>query len=208
MSSSRPLESAGPAVFDPLSDVFVAQFARPEGLKGVNLRALTPFQRALLVIDGTVTKFIEASTLEPVTVVPISQEHRRLARVEDWLEAGAGTRVIARHVVLEGSHTHNFYALAASLLVVERLPVGIEEQLDRTPGGLGRVLADRRLESYRDILWYGRERVPVEELPDAVRSRTNGEFISRAYRIIIGGRPILLVNEKFPATPDSLPTHH
>ena len=38
--------------FDPLSDLFVAQFAKPAQLGGVNLRALTPFHRALLVIDG------------------------------------------------------------------------------------------------------------------------------------------------------------
>src|SRR3989304_4469863 len=78
--------------FDPLSDLFVAQFAKPPDLGIVNLRALTPFQRALLVIDGTVTKFIEAYTMEPVTVRIISHEQRRLSAENAWLEAEGGAR--------------------------------------------------------------------------------------------------------------------
>src|SRR3972149_10783383 len=88
--------------FDPLSDLFVAQFAKPPDLGIVNLRALTPFQRALLVIDGTVTKFIEAYTMEPVTVRIISHEQRRLSADNTWLEAEAGAPVLARDAVLGG----------------------------------------------------------------------------------------------------------
>ena len=40
------------ASFDPLSDLFLAQFDRPQELGSVNLRTLSPFQRSLLVIDG------------------------------------------------------------------------------------------------------------------------------------------------------------
>ena len=51
------------ATFDPLTDILVAQTSKPEGLKPLNFRTLNPFQRALMVIDGTVTKFIEAYTM-------------------------------------------------------------------------------------------------------------------------------------------------
>ena len=54
----RPLRlGSHPPVFDPGSDLFVAQFDRPADLQPVNMRALSPFHRALLVIDGTVTNF-------------------------------------------------------------------------------------------------------------------------------------------------------
>ena len=43
--------------FDPLSDLLVAQVDKPAHLKAINLRTLTPYQRALLTIDGTVTTF-------------------------------------------------------------------------------------------------------------------------------------------------------
>src|SRR3990172_4462473 len=90
--------------FDPLSDLFVAQFAKPPDLGIVNLRALTPFQRALLVIDGTVTKFIEAYTMEPVTVRIISHEQRRLSAENAWLEAEAGTPRFAPGRVFQGKY--------------------------------------------------------------------------------------------------------
>jgi chorismate-pyruvate lyase len=34
------------------------------------------------------------------------------------------------------------------------------------------------------------------------------EFISRAYRIIANGKPIMLISEKFPSDRDLLPSHH
>jgi chorismate-pyruvate lyase len=62
------------------------------------------------------------------------------------------------------------------------------------------------METYREVLWYGKEQ--VEELPLPVHNLTQGEFISRTYRIIAGGQPIMLINEKFPADKDWRPSHH
>src|SRR3970040_1519025 len=123
--------------FDPLSDLFVAQFAKPPDLGIVNLRALTPFQRALLVIDGTVTKFIEAYTMEPVTVRIISHEQRRLSADHTWLEAEAGTTVLARDVVLEGKYSGVLHAHALSLVLPERLPADALIKVGAQPRGVG-----------------------------------------------------------------------
>ena len=60
--------------FDPLSDLLVAQPEKPAHLKDINLRTLTAYQRALLTIDGTVTKFIEAYVMEPIMVKLIEQD--------------------------------------------------------------------------------------------------------------------------------------
>ena len=49
-----------------MKDLFIAQCAKPLDLEEINLSQLTPFQRALLVTDGTVTRFIEAYTFSPV----------------------------------------------------------------------------------------------------------------------------------------------
>jgi chorismate-pyruvate lyase len=191
-------------LFDPLNDLFVAQFARPAGLSSVNLRALTPFQRALLVIDGTVTKFIEASVMEPVTVRIIGQDWRRLSAGHNWLEADEGMTVIAREVVLEGQHSGALYAHALSLIVPDRLPQAAQEQLTDNPGGLGRILLESRLESRREVLWYGREM--SQNLPEAIRSRMPGGCLTRTYRIITGGRPVMLIHERFPLEGDRLPS--
>lgn len=190
--------------FDPLSDLFVAQLARPMQLGVVNLRALTPFQRALLVIDGTVTKFIEAYTLEPVQTVHLGQETRPLTSDQPWLEAEQGTEVLARRVFLEGRYTRTVYAYAVSLVVPDRLPEAARESLKEDAGSLGRILLSAQLETRREVLWYGREH--LSDVPDPIRRLEGVPAISRTYRIISRGRPLMLINEKFPSSPDRLPS--
>lgn len=189
--------------FDPVSDLFVAQFAKPPHLGTVNLRALTPFQRALLVIDGTVTKFIEAYTMEPIAVRILSHDHRRLSTDNAWLEAVAGTTVFARDVVIEGKYTGALYAHALSLVLPDRLPAVVLQQMDAHPGGIGKILLDSRMETRREVLWYGRE--AGENLPAEIRPRISGGCLSRTYRILTGGRPVSLIHERFPLEPDRLP---
>jgi chorismate-pyruvate lyase len=191
--------------FDPLEDLFVAQFAKPADLHPVNLRVLSPFQRALLTIDGTVTKFIEAFAMEPVDVRLLSHEARQLLVDHEWLEAPAGSSVVAREVVLTGRYRGDVYSYAPSLLVTGRLPEAVQAELVTNPGGLGKILIAARVESRREILWYGRER--LEETPPGVAGLRPGEFISRTYRIISGGQPIMLINEKFPTDADPWPDH-
>ena len=65
----------------------------------MNLSQVTPFQRSLLVIDGTVTQFIEAYTFSPVEVVLLHQETQTLPTDHVWLDADKGTEIIDRQVV-------------------------------------------------------------------------------------------------------------
>jgi chorismate-pyruvate lyase len=196
-------ESGRAPVFDPASDLFVAQFGRPSDLQPVNMRALSPFHRALLVIDGTVTTFLEAYTLEPIEVVRLGQAVQPLTEANPWLELEVGADVLARQVRLEGRYTSRIYAHATSLIALDRLPPDIASGLDIEGGGLGRILNGAKAENRREILWYGRERNQMKE-----RSGHSGnEFIVRTYRIIQGGRPIMLISEKFPTDEPGHPAH-
>lgn len=198
-------EVNGPG-FDPLSDLLVAQVEKPSHLKDINLRTLTPYQRALLTIDGTVTKFIEAYVMEPIMVRMLEQDMREIQARHPWLEVDAGTPVITRQVILEGKYSKRLFAYAVSLLVHDQLPESVREDLKVHPQGIGRVLIKNKLETRREVLWYGREE--MKELPDAVRSRSDGRFNSRTYRVICSGKPFMLINEKFPMTDGQILTHH
>ena len=191
-------------VFDPASDLFVAQFDRPPDLQPVNMRALSPFHRALLVIDGTVTTFLEAYTLEPIEVVRLGQAVQPLTEENPWLALNAGASVLARNVRLEGRYTHRVYAQATSLIALDRLPQDIVSGLDVEGGGLGRILNSAKAENRREILWYGRERADHNERSGAT---ARNEFIARTYRIIQGGQPIMLISEKFPTDEPGQPSH-
>ena len=195
------------AAFDPFVDLVIAQGERPDHVAEVNLRALSPFQRALLVIDGTVTKFIEAYTMEPVHVERLHQETRPLEQDNRWLEVPAHTAVAFREVLLRGAYSETLYAYATSLLVPSRLPGGFASALETEPSGLGRVLLDSGAESRREVLWFGRERLSTSRL--SLRSTgIAGDYLTRTYRVISGGEPMMLINEKFPLGLENLPAHH
>lgn len=184
--------------FDPLSKRFAAQFAKPPQLGPVNLRALTPFQRALLVIDGTVTRFIEVYTLEPVETVRIDQVRFYLTEDHPWLDVREGAEVGMRQVFIKGKHSDTLYLYAIASVALDRIPKDVRRRLEVQGESLGRVLNENKLETRREILWYGKE--TVTDLPEEVRSLYDGPFFSRAYRIIHAGEPIALINEKFPAS--------
>lgn len=194
VSTSKNGVSKG--TFDPFADLLSAQAARPAQLELVNLRTLTPFQRALVSIDGTVTKFIEAYTLEPVESLLLGQQTQPLPTDHPWLELVAHNEVIARQVLLRGRYSATVYAYAVSLLAPTRLPPHLLHDLAKEPAGLGRVLLNSQIENRREILWYGRE--TIADLPTEIARHTGHDFISRTYRILAGGQPLMLINEKFP----------
>lgn len=201
-SLSKPgVSEAADITYNPAEELFVAQSAKPAHLGVVNLRVLSPFLRALLVIDGTVTKFIEAYRMEPVEIVRLSQALRKLPGNHKWLDAPKGTPVIAREVLLKGKYSHRIYSYAVSLILFDRLPENIRKQFDIEGEGLGRILLNSRLESFREVLWYGRER--LNQLPEEIQFLNGTDVISRTYRIFSSGRPIMLINEKFPTANDT-----
>ena len=190
------LNGQGKSSFDPFADLLSAQASRPLNLQPVNLRTLTPFQRSLVSIDGTVTKFIEAYMLEPVESILLHQQTQRLLTDHPWLELAARSEVVARQVLLRGRYSATVYAYAVSLLVPARLPAHLLQDLADEPAGIGRVLLNSQIENRREILWYGQE--TLADLPAEIARYTGHGFISRTYRILAGGQTLMLINEKFP----------
>lgn len=168
--------------FDPFVDLLSAQASRPANLQPVNLRTLTPMQRALLSIDGTVTKFLEAYQLEPIESLLLSQQTQRLQADHPWLALAAPGEVIARQVLLRGRYSATVYAYAVSLLAPARLPANLVQDLAQEPAGIGRVLLNSQIENRREILWYGREE--LANLPETIERYTGSTFISRTYRTL------------------------
>lgn len=183
-----------------MKDLFVAQFAKPSDLEEINLSQLTPFQRALLVIDGTVTRFIEAYTFSPVEVVLLHQETQTLPTDHAWLEVEKGTEIVARQVILQTGQKDDqqptVHVYATSTIVLDRIPQTIREGLTVKDQGLGHLLQRSGLESRRDLLWWGLKR--PTDLPPALVHMEGKPFLSRTYRIVTDGQPIMLINEQSP----------
>ena len=189
--------------FAPAAGLFLAQDRRPTRLAAVLPAQLSPLQRVLLVIDGTVTTFLEAWALEPVIVTPLFQRTTILpsgllsaATAGEWLEAPAGTPVLERSVMLTGARSHSLFAFAESVICTQRLPAPMREGLLTGGRSLGQLLLTPGFESRREALWYGRER--VAGLPPEVAARTDGDFLTRTYRVSAASHPLMLITERFP----------
>ena len=194
-------------IFDPMNDLLLAQSSRPPQLRSVNMRTLTPFQRALMTIDGTVTKFIEAYTMEPVQVTRISQSEQPLEKDHTWLEVEKDSPVTVREVYLHGEYSQTVHAYAVTLIVPDAINTSVDKGLKTQGGSVGRLLRSSKMETYREVLWYGRQQ--FDSLPKPLELFNGKEFLSRTYRIISEGKPIMMINENFPLySHDESPLHH
>jgi len=181
--------------FDPFANIFVAQDKRPAYLEDVDPYSLNAVERMLLVIDGTVTRFLEAYFAEPIEIVNIGETRETLKNEHSWLELSKGEEVVSRRVLLRGEHSARTYASAASLVVPRRVKAAVKKQVGDISQGLGRLLLEGQTEQYRELLWYGKE--PPTELPGELRSLATEYSITRTYRIFVNGKPTMLISEWF-----------
>jgi chorismate-pyruvate lyase len=153
----------------------------------VPMDALPPFLRALLVTDGTVTKIIEAYFWEPVVVDTLRQEFVTAADEIPWVHIEGGERIMVRRARLRGGDSCRSFAHAFSVIRTELIPGHFRQRLIDREIGIGMLIRDSGLESYREVLEVGVE-------PDADGS----ESVFRTYRNIIAGEPVILITETFP----------
>lgn len=174
---------------------FALQGEKPGHLADVDLRSLEPALRGLLLTDGTVTRALEAQLLAPVSVAVIEQGSAPLSAVAaSRLEARSGGDSVRRLVEIGLAEDPTPLIWAESHMLPERLPDDFLRVLDHAPEGIGESLQQVRLESSRDLLWFGFDAVPAWS---GATPRPAAAVITRCYRVISGGRPCLLIAESF-----------
>ena len=165
--------------------------------ESLHMEALPPFLRTLLVADGTVTKSLEAYFWEQVEVENLGQAPATLTAAAPWLDLAAGATVLERRVRLRGMESGRVYAYAQSLIKLEALPEHLRSDLQQGRIGIGELLRERGLETYREILDVGQSIEP--QLKD-VFEFDPGDLIYRTYRIVIQHQPAIQITEKFPCS--------
>jgi chorismate-pyruvate lyase len=157
---------------------------------------LSPILRVLLVTDGTVTRTLEAYFGEPIDVDVLEHAERTSELPYPQIGIAAGDHILHRYVRLLGRATRKVYAVAESVAVLEHISRQMRRQLIQEHKGIGELLREGRLETYRELLtaevtaaspWAGHLNVAAT---DAV--------VTRDYRIYQGGRAVLLIREIFP----------
>lgn len=144
---------------------------------------LPPFLRVLLTTDGTVTKSLEAFFWEPVAVETLRQRRYVLEAPVESIACTKGQEVILRQVQLRGVASQIVYVEADSLIRFELLPVSFQQALLQQNIGIGELVREQGLETYREIL--------------AVNLDEAGDQVTRTYRIVMSHRPFIQITERF-----------
>jgi chorismate-pyruvate lyase len=165
----------------------------------IAMETLPPFLRTLLVTDGTVTKSLEAYYWEPVR---IETEFQSVVQAEadiEWLGVSEGDEVIARNIHLQGVQSGQIYAHALSIIRFDLIPDDLREMLLAGKLGIGELIRDCGLETYRELLEIEADD-PGQTTTSHCRTTgiSHGEQVYRTYRIILKQVPAILVTECFP----------
>jgi chorismate-pyruvate lyase len=164
--------------------------------ENLDLEALPPFLRVLLVTDGTVTKSLEAYFWESIKVENLGQGPVTLDEDIPWVGIKRGEEILQREVRLKGADSGRVYAYAKSWLKLRLLPEALRADLLSGRIGIGEMLRERGLESYREIMDIGSE--SDESLAPVFDIRPCGELLYRTYRVFIHHEAGMLITEKFP----------
>ncbi|MBK8970691.1 MAG: DUF98 domain-containing protein [Hahellaceae bacterium] len=143
--------------------------------------------RVLLLQDGTVTKTLEAFFWEPVTVGRLEQNIAPLNMGARLPDVAPEISVLHRTVDIRGDHTQQLYCRATSLIRLDLLPANVADLLTAGKIGIGELLRDKGLETYR-------------ELNDLFVSKAEqGEVqIARHYLVYIQQTAAISITEYFP----------
>ena len=156
---------------------------------------LPAVQRLLLTTDGALTPLLETLLGEPIAVRVLDQSET-VARDPDLeLALFAGARIVERRVLLSGAHAQTPLVFASSRIALDRLAPRVAADLVDGGGAIGLVLRAHAVETYRVALRIGigpASAGAAAWLGDTTTCR-------RRYAIRSGGRPLMLVDEQFPA---------
>ncbi|HEY4915540.1 MAG TPA: chorismate pyruvate-lyase family protein [Solirubrobacteraceae bacterium] len=195
-ASTKPngTPSSGASLAERLMELhFIAQH-EAEDLSGVQIPQLDSFLRGLLFTDGTVTRALEAHTLCEVAVEPVEQEPGPApARIARYLELDGGEDCLRRRVVMRIGGSRLASVWAESYVLEQRLPQEFLPRLGGDTQGIGSSFQQLKLESRRDLLWFGLGAPPLWA-PEGAPATTT---LTRAYRVMTRGRPALLICESF-----------
>jgi chorismate-pyruvate lyase len=170
-----------------------------EPILGAHYRmpGLSDIERILIVSDGTFTYQLETFVREPIGVEILSNEQVTLSPGDaQLLQRQPGGLVWDRRTLLRGKQTGTSYCYATSVINDENLDPGFRAELRVTQTGIGHLMAKYRMGTFRELLTYHVSVGPdyAHHLPQF----RGAAFLSRTYRIIFEGRPIMLITENLP----------
>lgn len=170
----------------------------PKGqyVASIELANLTPFQRILMITDGTVTEMLEAYLLEKICVVKLKEEIGPLVYPLDDLDLSQDHPVICRQALLQGQQSQKNWVYAESIIILDRLDKEFRRKLTESSEPIGKLWGEFRTETYKEIIHSGKE--PMGEVANYFESAPDELLLSRTYCVFSHKSPVMRITEKFP----------
>ena len=175
------------------------QATAPQPILGAhfNMLGLSDIERILLVADGTFSYQLETFVREPIGVEILSNQLLPLSHnAAALLNRSEGSLAWNRRTLLRGRDSAAAYVYATSLIDDHDLNPDFRAELRNTTSGIGHLLAKYRIGTFRELLTYHLD--DGAQYAYCLPKFRNSAFLSRTYRIIFEGRPIMVVTENMP----------
>ncbi|MHC1627098.1 MAG: beta-ribofuranosylaminobenzene 5'-phosphate synthase [Methanoculleaceae archaeon] len=159
---------------------------------------LSSTQKAILGTDGSVTLMLEALTGHPVAITTLRQEVVDAGPEEAArLDLPPGAKVNHREVLLVDSDTGEPLIHAVSHTPIDRLTDDARDDMMRADIPIGKIMKRHHIEARREVMdaWVS----PADETTAGLFGICRHEpVLSRTYRIIHQGAPLMEITESFP----------
>jgi chorismate-pyruvate lyase len=171
--------------------LFPLRFAEQSPDLHAEIGRLPAVLRTLLVADGTVTRLLEAYFWEPFRVRLLTQEHLR----EPASPSGEEVERLHRIVVIEGA-SRGPLVWARSVISLDRLEPQFRHALLKGDAGIGELIREDRIETYRHIDYVGLGRAGA--LGTVFAAPAEAVVARRRYCIHRFGEVLIELEEVFP----------
>ena len=168
-----------------------------ENLQGITSDSLPRLQRQLIITDGTLTETLEATFLERIKLIKLSEHIISSTAAYSNLELDKEEKLLERRILLQGDISKTNYVYAESVIAVHQLPPALQDELVNSDISLGRLWLKHRLETFKEFLDV--KYVPAGERSHHFGYTQNDMLFARTYRVFLRTLPVMLISEYFPA---------
>lgn len=159
---------------------------------------LSPMQKFLLGTDGSVTQILEVITGKQIVIETRVQKIVAADPVTaERLGIEPGDPVNYRIVEIKTPASGEVLIYAISHTPISRLSPEFKDDLMKADIPIGRIIQNHRIEARREIL-NARVSPATEEAGRIFSICSKEPLLSRQYRIIHGGKPLIFIEEQFP----------
>jgi chorismate-pyruvate lyase len=145
-----------------------------------------------------VTESLKAYFGEPIDVKVLEHAEVMSDRNYPALNVAAGDQILKRGVTLRGQLSDTIYAYATSVIVISGVPSEIRRELTEERKGIGELLRESRLETYRELL--SMRRIRAGQWASCLELDEGASVVARTYLIYHGQRPVIEIEEFFPVS--------